>query len=166
MASVSETTFSASDSDSSEETDDESVFTPEFTSVTGVQPYRYQPTRDTDESDSTSSSSSGHAGSDDGRDVEVEQDEDGYNNRPNDVALGWCQCGNCRLYLKPEECQCCKEIRSAQSKLYSDDDVEYPCITHNPRFQSIVLDREALQVAGLTIALANGTRCPDPPTDE
>ncbi len=142
---------SSSDTDS----DGEIVFTPDITS--GIQPYRFQPVRD-----SESSSSSANDDSSENEEPEIADDHD----RTQD-ASSWCICDRCRTFPKAEECQCCQESQNVKRKLVCDeDDSQYKCITETPHFQWLVIDREALHVAGLTMSTAYGTRLPDPLTDE
>ncbi|ELU18459.1 hypothetical protein CAPTEDRAFT_188348 [Capitella teleta] len=52
-----------------------------------------------------------------------------------DVAVeDWCQCGHCHRQEKPEECQCCQEIRQTRV-----------CITEYEGFSEVCLARHALR---------------------
>ncbi|KAL5005897.1 hypothetical protein ScPMuIL_017055 [Solemya velum] len=144
-------------SSSNTDSDGELLFTPDFNISSSIQPYRFQPVRD-----SESSSSSGNDS-----DVNVPADVSDDNGRTQD-ASSWCVCGRCRTFPKVEECQCCQESQNVKKKLVCDevDSENYMCITENPRFRWLVTDRESLHVAGLTMSLAYGTRLPEPLTDE
>lgn len=155
-------------SSSDTESDGEILFTPDFNINSGIQPYRFEPVRD---SESSSSSAS---------DSDSGEQNPGENENPEMAATGddrtqdassWCICDRCRTFPKVEECQCCQESMNVKRKLVcdeapEDDSRQYKCITETPRFQWLVIDREALHVAGLTMSTAYGTRLPDPLTDE
>ena len=53
-------------------------------------------------------------------------------NQPENSAIPWCICGKCRTMTTDAEKKCCRQKK---------------CITLDPSFHSLVLDREALTVA-------------------
>jgi len=155
-------------SSSDTESDGDILFTPDFNINSGIQPYRFEPVRDS-ESSSSSASDSDSGEQNPGENEEPEMAATGHD-RTQD-ASSWCICDRCRTFPKVEECQCCQESMNVKRKLVcdeapEDDSRQYKCITETPRFQWLVIDREALHVAGLTMSTAYGTRLPDPLTDE
>ena len=65
----------------------------------------------------------------------IEMPDDEPSDEPkqsNNSTPSWCICGKCRLMPSPDENKCCRQR---------------PCVTQQPAFENIVLDREALSVA-------------------
>lgn len=156
---------SSSDLSSSDwESEDDTMLSGVVSFSNGVQPYKFEPRR-TETVKSSTDSESATAESESESNCAVNND-DVNTDRTNDISVSWCNCGCCRLLPTFDECYCCREFSNSAHKMEGEKGEVYRCITENPRVASIVLDREALIVAGLTMSTAYGTKFPKPTSDE
>ncbi|KAK7098183.1 P2X purinoceptor 7-like [Littorina saxatilis] len=72
----------------------------------------------------------------------------------------WCECGNCVVMEKVEECNCCTESTKIMEKLNSRRPLKNPgitCITQLPAFQSVCLNTDVLETAYYQYRQEHGT---------
>ena len=62
----------------------------------------------------------------------------------------WCRCGNCIVMPTVRECVCCQEVAAIQYRIPTESE-SLTCITRNPSFTTVVLDREVLDVTLLLL---------------
>ena len=74
-----------------------------------------------------------------------------------------CTCKNCQIMDREEECICCQEIQVVLDNNEEVYEVERPqkryyCITDNPGFPAVCLNRQSLQAAWFQYKQQNGQR--------
>ena len=82
--------------------------------------------------------------------------------KANHLYLLRCTCESCQIMDREVECLCCQEIpevlnKNAEVYEHEKPRAPYPCITTNPAFQAVCLNRWVLQVAWFQYKQQYGT---------
>ena len=101
--------------------------------------YALEPLRkDCSGSKVSSSSSSSSSSSDGGMPVDDELDRT--------ASTDWCSCTRCSRMPTVDECKCCREMGDIYHRM-----VDLECITKHPKFATICLDVDVLEVGLLSM---------------
>ncbi|KAJ8301016.1 hypothetical protein KUTeg_022535 [Tegillarca granosa] len=107
---------------------------PEIDLTLRIQPYMYEPTRNTVVGDGSSSDSSIPTSDSETDDENNRRLQDKY----------WCDCGNCEIMTTVAECKCCFEVNIVDGKRES---ANLTCITQHQMFIDNCLNRNVLELA-------------------